>query len=322
MLQKLYKGLLLAIVIGVLSHFGADYIPGVNAVLLSFLLGVFLGNVVKLPAQFNRGISFSSSSVLEASIVFMAFGISFGKIASIGSSKFALIAILITALIFITIFISKRIGGLTATNWLVGFGTAICGSSAIAALAPAVTDNKEETGISIAIVNLIGSVGMVIMPLLLVALHVTDENSSVYIGASLHSVGNVMGAGYEINPDVGASALTLKLARVALLSPAIILFKIVSQQGENSGWKSYFKLPIYLWAFIAITVFVSFVSLPEPLLKAIDTTGKLLLIIAMAGIGLKVSLKQLIVSGKKAITFGLLIFAIQLALISLLLIIF
>ncbi len=319
MLQSIYKGLLLAVVIGLLSYFGAGYIPGVNAVLLSFLIGVLLGNVSNLPPDFSKGISFSSSKVLEASIVLMAFGISFGKISSIGTSKFALIVILITALLLITVFISKRFSGTATTNWLVGFGTAICGSSAIAALAPAVTDNKEEIGISIAIVNLIGSLGMVIMPLLLVALNVSDTQSSAYIGASLHSVGNVMGAGYEINPAVGASALTLKLARVALLSPAIIFFKIISQQGERSGWRSYLKLPNYLWAFIAITVFVSFVSLPTDLLKVIDTAGKLLLIIAMAGIGLKVSLKQLIVSGKKAISFGLLIFAIQLALISLLL---
>ena len=319
MAQQLYKGILLSLFIGLFSFFIAPVIPGVNGVLLSFLLGVIIGNVTKLPDTVTKGIKFSGSKILEASIVLLAFSISFNKIAAIGASKFALIAITIVLILLLTIFFAKQLNGSTSSSWMVGFGTAICGSSAIAALAPSVSESSEDTGIAIAIVNLLGSIGMVIMPFVLTQFNISEIDSSVYIGASLHSVGNVAGAGFGMSETIGENALTIKMARVALLSPAIIFFNIMIQAGKKKSFLSYFKLPPYLWAFIGITVFVSLVSLPEGLLSVLKTSGNILLIVSMAAIGLKVSLRQLIDSGQKAMKFGLLIFVLQIVIIALLL---
>ena len=322
MKPQLVKGILLSLLIGLISYVLAPYIPGVNGVILSFILGVFIGNLFSLPDEFSQGIKFSSSKILEGSIVLLAFGISFSDIKAIGPSKFTIIVLTIVLVISITIFLAKKLNCPTESGWLVGFGTAICGSSAIAALAPSVTKNTEDTGIAIAIVNLLGSLGMVAMPFVLNYLAVSDIDSSLYIGASLHSVGNVMGAGYGMdNPTIGANALTIKMARVALLSPAIIFFTILTQAGKKKSFASYFKLPAYLWGFIAITILVSIVPLPEGFLKAMKLSGKFFLIVAMAAIGLKVSLQQLLTSGQKALKFGVLIFAIQLVIIGLLLMI-
>lgn len=320
MKTQLIKGIFLSFLVGLFSYLIAPFIPGINGVILSFILGVIIGNVLTLPDGFSQGIKFSSSKVLEASIVLLAFSISFSDIQAIGPSKFALIAITILLVLSLTIFLAKKLNCPTESGWLVGFGTAICGSSAIAALAPSVTKNTEDTGISIAIVNLIGSIGMVIMPFVLKYLEVSELDSSIYIGASLHSVGNVMGAGFGMdNPTIGANALTIKMARVALLTPAIIFFNILVQAGKKRSFASYFKLPLYLWAFIAITILVSVVSLPQPFLDVMNFGGKFLLIVAMAAIGLKVSLRQLLDSGQKAIKFGMLIFVLQIVIIGLLL---
>jgi uncharacterized membrane protein YadS len=81
------------------------------------------------------------------------------------------------------------------------------------------------------------------------------------------------------------------------------------------GWKSYLKLPWYLWGFLLITLLSSFIKLPEALLSALDAMGKLILIVAMAAIGLKVSFKQMFQSGKQGLGFGLLIFFIQMLLL-------
>ena len=323
MKTQLIKGILLSFLVGLFSYLIAPYVPGINGVILSFILGVLIGNIIKLPTDFASGIKFSSSKILEASIVLLAFSISFSDIQAIGPSNFALIGITILLVLLLTVFISKKVSCPASAGWLVGFGTAICGSSAIAALAPSVTKNTEDTGIAIAIVNLIGSVGMGIMPFALRYFEVSDLDSSVYIGASLHSVGNVMGAGFSMeNASIGENALTIKMARVALLTPAIIFFNVLVQAGKKRSLMSYFKLPLYLWLFIAITILVSIVSLPKELLDVLKFGGNFLLIIAMAAIGLKVSLKQLIDSGQKAMKFGVLIFAIQLVIIWLLLMLF
>ncbi len=160
---------------------------------------------------------------------------------------------------------------------------------------------------------------MVVMPFVLSYLELSDLDSSVYIGASLHSVGNVAGAGFGMSETIGENALTIKMARVALLSPAIIFFNIMIQAGKKKSFLAYFKLPAYLWAFIAITIFVSLVPLPTTLLSGLKTGGNLLLTVAMAAIGLRVSLRQLIDSGQKAMKFGLLIFVLQILVIALLL---
>jgi uncharacterized integral membrane protein (TIGR00698 family) len=320
LIERLYKGVLLAVFIGLFSYFAAPSIPYINGVLLSFVLGVLLGNLVSLPKVFSAGIKFSSSKILEIAIVLLAFGISFGKIAAIGSSKFILIAVMIVVLLVVTILLAKRIKGTDAAQWMVGFGTAICGSSAIAALAPTVTKNSEETGIAIAIVNLLGSVGMIFIPIVLTYLNMSEVDASVFIGAGLHSVGNVAGAGFMMTDSIGEQALTIKMARVALLSPAIILFNIMAQTGgkKKSVW-SHFKLPPYLWAFIAITILVSVLPIPQQFLDVMKKLGDILLIIAMAAIGLKISILQLAKDGRRSIVFGLVIFGVQLALIGLLL---
>ena len=146
-------------------------------------------------------------------------------------------------------------------------------------------------------------------------LNLNTQQMGLLIGGGLHSVGNVAGAGYGISKEVGEAAISIKLARVALLSPALILFNYLVNKNEMGGWKSYLKLPWYLWGFLLITLLSSFIKLPEAFLSALDAMGKLILIVAMAAIGLKVSFKQMFQSGKQGLGFGLLIFFIQMLLL-------
>ena len=137
------------------------------------------------------------------------------------------------------------------------------------------------------------------------------------LGGSLHSVGNVAGAGYAMSSEIGEQALTIKLARVALLSPGLIFFSYLTQKNTGKNWKHYFQLPWYLWGFLFITVVVSLVDIPTDFITATSEIGKVILTIAMTAIGLKVSFRSLIQSGKKGLVFGLLMFGIQIVLLGL-----
>lgn len=315
-LQEKSFGFIVASLVAVLAIFLAPYIPSVNGVILAFLLAVILGNIIKLPSATKAGIKFSSSTVLEIAIIFLAFSISFSNIAALGWQKFLYIVFIILVILVLTVFLSKRFFKNDSTSLLVGFGTAICGSSAIAAAAPLIAkDDKDGIGISIAVVNLLGSVGMVALPYLLM-LFIQDELDLGFIlGGSLQSVGNVAGAGYAISDTVGEAAITVKLARVALLSPAVILFSFLANRNSTSASaKASFNLPYYLWIFILITLVNSIVTIPENALVLLKETGEIILTISMAAIGLNVSFKTLWLSGRKAIGFGLIIFGVQIAL--------
>jgi uncharacterized integral membrane protein (TIGR00698 family) len=316
------RGILLAAFIGLTIHFAAPFISGVNGVMLGLLVGILLGNILALPENFGAGISYTGSKLLEISILFMAFSINFGHIADLGWQNFLLVVFIIVAVLLATVFLAKKVNCPDSTGWLVGFGTAICGSSAIAAVAPGISKNKQDAGIALAVVNLMGSIGMIVLPFALKFLSVSDIESGVVIGATLHSVGNVAGAGYGINEMVGDTAITIKLARVAMLSPAVIFYTYLLSSGTKKNWKEYINLPYYLWAFVAITIFTSLFDLPSSLLGFFSNMGKIVLTIAMVAIGMKVSFRHLYQSGKRALGFGVMIFLVQILLVSLFLMAF
>lgn len=318
-IKEMLPGASLAVLVGLVGHYAAAYTPpALNGILLALLLGMAVGNLIKLPQPLHPGIAFTSGKLLELSVIFLAFGISYAHIAALGLRSFGIIAAVVLAMVLITFHLARRVRCPGSTGWLVGFGTAICGSSAIAALAPRVARDKEDVGIAMAVVNLFGSLGMVVLPFVLARTGLQAEELGLLVGGSLHSVGNVVGAGYAISDAAGEAATTIKLARVALLSPALILFNFLVHRDRASSWKEHVRLPWYLWGFLGITLLNSWVALPAEAVKAMELAGKLALTIALAAIGLKVSFGQLIRSGRKGMAFGLIVFAIQLALLALL----
>lgn len=314
-IQSHAKGFSISILIAIVAHFGAPFIPGFNSVLLALVIGIIIGNATKLGSDFKSGIDFSSSKLLEFSIVLLAFGLNLDQINSLGYKTVLLIILMIVIMLFATTFLSKRTRCPKSSGLMVGFGTTICGSSAIAAVAPSVAKDKQDIGISLAVVNLIGAIFMILWPFAQDFLQLNAQQIALLIGGTLHSVGNVAGAGFAINEEVGNLAVTIKMVRVAMLAPAVLLFSFITRESKITSVKEFLKLPLYLWAFIAVTLLVIFVALPTPLLDALETIAKWALATAMAAIGLKTSFKTLYSSGKRAVTFGFLIYGVQLLII-------
>lgn len=316
-LSSNYRGILLSFLIGGASVVFVTVFTGlISGIILALLLGMLVGNVFKVPKSFSPGIGYTSSKLLELSILFLAFSINYTHIGELGTSSLSIVLIMVPLMLVLTYLLARKMHCPGSTGWLVGFGTAICGSSAIAALAPSVAKNKEDVGVAMAVINLMGSIGMIALPFILEFIPIDATQAGTVIGGSLHSVGNVAGASYALSDSVGETAITVKLARVAMLSPGLILMNYLVKRNEAKGWRNYLKLPWYLWSFILITILSSVFSFPEWFLDIMHTGGKIILTVAMAAIGLKISFKQLIQSGKKGLLFGVIIFAIQLIILA------
>jgi uncharacterized integral membrane protein (TIGR00698 family) len=293
-----------------------------NPVMWARLGGIVIGNVFTLPEKWSKWVGLASTTLLEYSIVMMAFGINYANFGKAGWMPFLGIVIIVLFILWISFHLSKKFNCPGSTGVLVGFGTAICGSSAIAALAPSLKNQeKEDVAIAMAVVNLLGTIGMLAIPFALVDMHWLNEKIGFFIGASLHSVGNVAGAGYAISEDAGNAAIAIKMARVAMLTPGLIFIKFLINRGENISLKEQLKLPKYLIAFVLITIIASFVQIPKEVLSITKFTGEAFLTVAMAAIGLKVSFMKLLNSGQRGMKFGVVIFAIQLALVTMWLVI-
>ena len=314
-LTSYIKGISLSVGIGLIALFLASLAPIISSMLIGLLLGILIGNFIRLPDTYSKGIQYTSGKMLEFSLLFLAIGINFTHIAKIGASSFLWISLAIIIVLAVSLTYTKRFTQNNAGTFLVGFGTAICGSSAIAAISPSITNEKKDVAISLAVVNIIGTVGMLALPGLLSYFHFSILRSGFIIGGSLHSVANVAGAGFAIDDETAKIAITIKLARVALLSPAMILYSYFIRKDSVNNWKDHFKLPWYVWAFVGISVMASFIQIPATYIKQSETVGKIILTIAMAAIGLKVSFKTLLQSGKQAMIFGIVLFVFFLLLL-------
>jgi uncharacterized integral membrane protein (TIGR00698 family) len=315
-LKESIPGIFFTLFIALLAWIVSLFFPFLNSILVGLLFGIIIGNFNMLPSNFAIGIGISGTKLLEFSILFLAVEINYAYMAKIGWESFMLVGIVVFLVLIFSVFLSKKMNCPSTVGWMVGFGTAICGSSAIAALAPSLKHNKEETGIALAVVNLFGTLGMLFLPLIIGFLSLSTTEISLLLGGALHSVGNVAGAAFAISDTVGEQAITIKLARVALLSPGLIFFNFLTRDKNTiKNWKSYFQLPWYLWGFLLITILVSFFQVSDSVLKFSSETGKILLTIAMTAIGLKVSFSTLLQSGKKGLFYGFIIFMVQILII-------
>ena len=323
-LCEMYKGIVFSVLLGLAAVFLEKFTPpAFNGILIALLLGILLGNTLKLPENLASGIQYTSSKMLELSILFLAVGINYADVAALGVQPFLGVAAVVFTVLFLSFFLAKRFNCPGNTGILVGFGTAICGSSAIAALAPSLQkQNKEDVAIAMAVINLLGTLGMLVLPWALLQVDWPSQDVAAsamgyLVGGSLHSVGNVAGAGFAIGKSAGDIAITVKLARVALLTPGLIFMTYLTQRHSQGSWKRYFQLPWYLIGFILVTLLVSVIDIPKPALKEVEYIGKVILTIAMAAIGLKVSVKKLMQAGSRGLRFGVVMFLLQIALLGL-----
>ena len=301
------KGILISIILGVIAIVAAPYIPMVNAIVIALLLGILMANILKLPTSWDSGLSFTSKYFLEVAIIFLGFGISFQDISNLGWQIVVILMVSILFILIATLYLAKLFTCRASTGYLIGFGTAICGSSAIAALAPKISKNKNDTGIAIAVVNLLGLIAMVSYPLLFADGYLADR-AAFLIGGTLHGVSNVAGAGYVINESIGDLAITIKLGRVALLAPAMIFFNFLIN--KDASFKENLKLPYYIIGFIIASTLVTFINFSPDIIASLRWFGKVLLTISMAAIGLNIHFSQLYKEGKVALGFGVVIFLI------------
>ena len=302
-------GILLTFALAIAALVLSPMIPRMNEVLLGLIFGVILGNSGWRPDRMTAGITWTGKEVLNAAIIFLGFGISFQHMAALGTGTLVVLILTVLIILVLTWSLANLFGCKTTTGWLVGFGTAICGSSAIAALSASVTKEKEDVGIALAVVNLLGLVGMLALPAILAMWPQSDPLAATLIGGSLHAVGNVAGAGYAMTDSIGDLALTVKLGRVALLVPGLIFFNFLANR--TGSWRDQLSLLYYLWGFLLVVTLVSFVHLPAQLLAILKETGKILLTMAMVAIGLGIRFQQLYRTGQVALGFGLIIFLLQ-----------
>jgi uncharacterized integral membrane protein (TIGR00698 family) len=307
--KQLLPGLGITILLAA-AAFGVAYLFSFgSAEVLALLFGIVLANATVLPAKFSSGFQFSEKRVLGWAIALMGLQLSFAKL----NLSWWLLPVLIIAIAIALLLgsrISKQFGVLNTCGYMIGVGTAICGASAIAAVSPFLKTKAHETGVAIGVVNLLGTVGMLLLPALAVLLNLSVDEAGVVIGGSLQAVGQVVGAGYAMGDEVGEIATLVKLGRVLMLGP-VVLFTALLMHSKSDKLDRTKVLPGFIITFFVLMIIANVFALPAEVLSVIKTIDKVLLAIAMAAIGLQIRLRDLLRQGPKALLLGAFIFVVQ-----------
>jgi len=321
-LVPLLYGLGLCVLLAVAAKLTSGYVP-VGGVAIAIVFGIVVGNAVKLGPAFAPGIKFSEKRLLSIAIGLMGVNLDFSILTELGLRSILLVVLGIAVTIGSALLFARLLGFDRKFALLIGIGNGVCGSSAIAATEGIIGADEEEVGLSIAIVNLLGTVGIFLVPLLATALfHFTDLDAGVLVGNTLQAVGQVVAGGFAISDTAGQTATIVKMTRILMLTPLIfVLLAVYAKQRraaalagkEGGATQAKVGVPLFIIGFTLMTLVPTFRLLPENTIDLISTCSHWALIVAMAGIGLKITFASILRSGRAALGIGSLVFLVQIA---------
>lgn len=293
--KKYLPGILLSFGIAAVSIFLGGLLPLIGSSVLAIVFGIVLNNSMKLPAMFQEGLSYSGKKLLQYSIIFLGFSMSIGQVSETGISslRISLITILIA---FLAAYLAGRFFKMNRVlTILIGFGTAICGGSAIAAASPILEADEEEIALSISTIFFFNILAVFIFPFLGHLLQMSDAFFGTWAGTAVNDTSSVVAAGYTYSPSAGDLATIVKLSRALMIVPACLIFAAYRYiQSKQSAQKTNLK-QIFPW-FIAWFVLASLISslgfLPAAVIPYTKFISQWLMAMALAAIGAKVSFKQ------------------------------
>ena len=307
--QKLFPGLLVAWLIALAGQFIAEHY-GAPAMLMALLFGIAL-NFLSEEGRCVEGIAFGARTVLRFGVALLGLRISLGMIGDLGVTVVALVVAGLCLTIGFGLAVARFFGFRYRFAFLSSGAVAICGASAamaIAAVLPKDERSEERLVFTIVGVTLLSTFAMILYPILMTAAGFDDRTAGIFIGATIHDVAQVVGAGFSISEDAGEVATFVKLLRVAMLAPVVLVAAILirrsTAQGETEGGRPPL-LPSFVVAFLIFAAAKSFGLIPDWVSAIAADLSRWALLTAIASVGLKTSLRQTLKVGLPAI--GLLV---------------
>ena len=246
-----------------------------------------------------------SKQILQWSIVGMGFGINLKHAADAGVSGLLVTAVSIAGTLIIGYFIGRKFGIDRNTNILITSGTAICGGSAIAAVAPVIDAEENEISVALATVFLLNAVALLIFPFLGKLLQMTSHQFGFWSAIAIHDTSSVVGAASVFGKETLDLATTIKLERSLWIVPVSVLFSYAIGGGKKRA-----KVPAFIILFIVAMAIGTYLPIPENVLSTISGLARRTLNIALFLIGTGLSFKAVKQVGLKPIVFGVVLWLI------------
>lgn len=309
-------GFLVCTVIALIAQRIAKIFPAIGAALFAIGIGIICGNTFLNRPCFDKGTRFSERNLLEYSIVLTGATLMLSDIMALGLNGVAFIACQMTLTVAAAYLIGRKMGFGKKFSLLMGAGNAVCGSSAIATVSPVVKASTKDKGISITIVNVTGTIMMVLLPLLTGLLYQHEVmHTSAMIGGTLQSIGQVIASAQLVGGDVVEVATIFKIIRIVFIVLVALVYSKMNV--DNDDTKLFAKaehaehkmvkagVPWFIIGFFIMAVINSVGLMPAALGHAAKLISQQFEIIALAAIGMRVKVRDLAAEGPKAMLYGI-----------------
>lgn len=302
--RALFPGVVMSILVAVTAQFLSDHYA-TPAMLLALLLGIavsFLGEEGKTV----DGIAFAARTLLRVGVALLGVRISMSLMAGLGLDLILLVIAGVVATIGFGLIFARFLGHKWRFAFLTAGSVAICGASAamaISAILPRDERSEERLIFTVVGVTVLSTIAMIAYPILVKALEMDDIAAGVFLGGTIHDVAQVVGAGFSISEQAGDTATLVKLFRVAMLAPVVLVASLLIRsfaQHDGSGTRPPI-LPTFVLGFLALATLSSFSLIPAFLTEFLSQMSRWLLLTAIAAVGMKTNLRQVLSVGGAAI---------------------
>ena len=280
---------------------------GVPAMLMALLLGIAFHFLAE-EGRCVPGIEFTARTVLRLGVALLGMRISVGLLVDLGAGVIALIVGGVVATILFGLLGAKLLGRGWRLALLTGGSVAICGASAAMAIAAVLPKNEHsERNLLFTVmgVTVLSTIAMVLYPIIAQQFGLDDREIGIFIGGTIHDVAQVVGAGFSVSQEAGDTATLVKLIRVTMLAPVVLVFALIIRSlpiEADAGAKRPPLLPAFVVGFLVLAAINSIGLIPDAVSRLAGDASRWALLIAISAVGMKSSLKRIFDVGGQAIT--------------------
>lgn len=271
------------------------FLPMISPLLIAIVLGAIVFNLTPLPAGMKPGLSFAAKKLLRVGVALLGLQLVFGDVLALGVGMIAVVIAIVVLGIGGTMFAGRLLGLDWRQRFLVACGFSICGAAAVAAVDGVIDADEEEVLTAVALVVVFGTCMIPVIPLLSNVIGLSDVDSGLWAGGSIHEVAQVVAAGGAIGGGALAVAIVVKLARVVMLAPVIAVVSVRQRRlsHRTDDVRRPPLVPLFVLAFLACTALRTTGVIPENALAGAKLAQTALLTAAMFALGAGVNVAAL-----------------------------
>jgi uncharacterized integral membrane protein (TIGR00698 family) len=296
--KSLVPGLLVTALVAMAAAFLGGHYKG-SMLLFALLLGLAL-HFVSEDQRCAAGIQFASSTVLRIGVALLGLRLTIDHVVTLGWQTVLVLMVSVGLTIALGLLLARLFKVGSNLGVLIGGATAICGASAalaISSVLPKSASLERDTALTVVGVTTLSTMAMVVYPIITQWLGFDSVMAGQFIGATIHDVAQVVGAGYSLSQSAGDAATITKLMRVAFLMPVLVVISLVvrAHMAKSIGAAPPVKTPLLPWfavVFLVLMLINSTGWVPSLIQSTASDVSQAFLVLAIAGVGLKTSLQE------------------------------